>query len=59
MNLVLACILAYVVSQLVVAAWFARRVRSETDYLLADRSLGSPCAKRLACTPARAACVAG
>lgn len=40
MNLVLACILAYVVSQLVVAAWFARRVRSETDYLLAGRSLG-------------------
>ena len=40
MNLVLGCILAYVVSQLLVAAWFARRVRSETDYLLAGRRLG-------------------
>lgn len=40
MNLVLACILAYVVSQLVVAAWFARRVRNEADYLLAGRRLG-------------------
>lgn len=40
MNLVLGCILAYVVSQLLVAAWFAKRVRTEADYLLAGRRLG-------------------
>ena len=40
MNLVLGCVLAYVVSQLLVAAWFARRVRTEADYLLAGRRLG-------------------
>lgn len=40
MNLVLGCILAYIVSQLIFVFWFSRRVRSETDYLLAGRSLG-------------------
>jgi Na+/proline symporter len=40
MNLVLACVLAYIASQLLVVAWFTRRVRSERDYLLAGRSLG-------------------
>lgn len=40
MNVVLGCILTYVLAQLAIAAWFARRVRSESDYLLAGRSLG-------------------
>lgn len=40
MNLVLACILAYVASQLLIAFWFSRRSRNEEDYLLAGRSLG-------------------
>ena len=40
MNVVLACILIYVVSQLAIAFAFARRNRNEEDYLLAGRSLG-------------------
>jgi Na+/proline symporter len=40
MNVVLACILVYVVLQLVIAFAFARRNRNEEDYLLAGRSLG-------------------
>jgi Na+/proline symporter len=40
MNLVLACILGYVATQLVIAFWFSRRSASEEDYLLAGRSLG-------------------
>ncbi len=40
MNLVLACILAYIVSQLAVAFWVSHRNRNEEDYLLAGRSLG-------------------
>ena len=40
MNLVLACLLAYVGSQLLIAFWFSRRNRNEEDYLLAGRSLG-------------------
>lgn len=40
MNLVLACLLIYIVLQLVIAFVFARRNRSEEDYLLAGRSLG-------------------
>ena len=40
MNWILACILAYVGSQLLVAFWFSRRNRTEEDYLLAGRSLG-------------------
>lgn len=40
MNTVLACVLAYIASQLVFAFWFSRRVKTESDYLLAGRSLG-------------------
>jgi Na+/proline symporter len=40
MNVVLACVLAYVASQLAIAFWFSRRNRNEEDYLLAGRSLG-------------------
>jgi Na+/proline symporter len=40
MNVVLACVLAYVASQLLIAFWFSRRNRTEEDYLLAGRSLG-------------------
>lgn len=40
MNPVLACILVYVVLQLAIAFAFARRNRTEEDYLLAGRSLG-------------------
>lgn len=40
MNAVLACILAYILLQLVIAFWFSRRNRNEEDYLLAGRSLG-------------------
>ncbi|HUR41465.1 MAG TPA: sodium:solute symporter family protein [Verrucomicrobiae bacterium] len=40
MNVVLACILAYVASQLLIAFWFSRKSRNEEDYLLAGRSLG-------------------
>lgn len=40
MNVVLVCILLYVVSQLAIAFAFARRNRNEADYLLAGRSLG-------------------
>lgn len=40
MNLVLSCILVYLVLQLAIAFAFARRNRNEEDYLLAGRSLG-------------------
>ncbi|HVT36695.1 MAG TPA: sodium:solute symporter family protein [Nevskiaceae bacterium] len=40
MNAVLACILLYILLQLVIAFWFSRRNRNEEDYLLAGRSLG-------------------
>ncbi|MEK6806925.1 MAG: sodium:solute symporter family protein [Pseudomonadota bacterium] len=40
MNLVLACILIYIVSQLAVAFWVSHRNRNEEDYLLAGRALG-------------------
>ena len=40
MNLVLLCILLYIVLQLGVAFVFARRPRTEADYLLAGRRLG-------------------
>lgn len=40
MNLVLACVLGYVGTQLVIAFWFSRGNRNEEDYLLAGRSLG-------------------
>lgn len=40
MNLVLLCILLYLIAQLGVAFIVARRPRTEADYLLAGRSLG-------------------
>lgn len=40
MNIVLVCILVYIVLQLFIAFWFSRRNRSEQDYLLAGRSIG-------------------
>lgn len=40
MNLIVVCLLGYVVSQLLVAFWFSRRNRNEEDFLLAGRSLG-------------------
>lgn len=40
MNLVLACVLGYVATQLLIAFWFSRRSASEEDFLLAGRSLG-------------------
>ena len=40
MNLVTAAILGYVVLQLGIAFWVARRVKNEQDYLVAGRSLG-------------------
>lgn len=40
MNLVLACVLGYVGTQLLIAFWFSRRSASEEDFLLAGRSLG-------------------
>jgi Na+/proline symporter len=39
-NGVLGCLLVYIASQLVFAFWFSRRVSTESDYLLAGRSLG-------------------
>lgn len=41
-NWVLTCILAYVLAQLAIAFVVMRRLRSETDYLLAGRKLGLP-----------------
>jgi len=40
MNLVLACLFLYILAQLVIAFWYSRRSRNETDYLVAGRSLG-------------------
>lgn len=40
MNLVLACVLGYVGSQLLIAFWFSRRTKTEEEFLLAGRSLG-------------------
>ena len=40
MNVVLACVLGYVATQLLIAFWFSRRNASEEDFLLAGRSLG-------------------
>jgi Na+/proline symporter len=39
-NAVTAGVLAYIVVQLGIGFWVARQIRSETDYLLAGRSLG-------------------
>ena len=40
MNGVTLAVLGYVVLQLLLGAYIARRVRTEEDYLLAGRSLG-------------------
>jgi Na+/proline symporter len=40
MNATLLAITAYIIAQLAVGAWVSRRVRTESDYLLAGRSLG-------------------
>lgn len=40
MNLVLLGVLAYVVFQFAVGIYVSRRIRTETDYLIAGRSLG-------------------
>lgn len=40
MNLVLVCILLYIVAQLLLALVVSRRPKTESDYLLAGRSLG-------------------
>lgn len=40
MNWLLVGILAYLATQLAIGLWVSRRVKSETDYILAGRSLG-------------------
>ena len=40
MTPVLAAVLGYVALQLVLGAWVSRRIRTESDYLLAGRGLG-------------------
>ena len=40
MNVILFCILAYIASQLLLAFIVSRRAKTESDYLLAGRSLG-------------------
>lgn len=40
MNWLLLGILAYLAAQLAIGLWVSRRVRNETDYILAGRSLG-------------------
>lgn len=40
MNLILVCILLYIVGQLLLALVLSRRPKTESDYLLAGRSLG-------------------
>ena len=40
MNLVLAGVLAYLVVQFAIGIYVSRRIRTETDYLVAGRSLG-------------------
>lgn len=40
LRVTLLAILAYLVVQLAIGLWVSRRVRSETDYILAGRSLG-------------------
>jgi Na+/proline symporter len=41
LNLVTAVVLSYVVGSLAVGMWVSRRIRTEDDYLLAGRSLGT------------------
>lgn len=40
MNLVITCILLYVISQLGIAFYFSRKNKNEEDFLLAGRSIG-------------------
>src|SRR5690606_7884348 len=44
MNATLPGIALYIVAQLLVGAWVARRIRTEDDYLVAGRRLGYPLA---------------
>lgn len=41
MNFVVVAMLCYVAVQFVIGAWVSRRMTSETDYILAGRSLGA------------------
>jgi len=40
MNAIIVGIIGYIVVQILIGAWVARRVATETDYMLAGRSLG-------------------
>ncbi|MGH7503365.1 MAG: sodium:solute symporter family protein [Longimicrobiales bacterium] len=40
MSITLAGVLLYVLAQLLIGAWVAKRIRTEEDYLIAGRSLG-------------------
>ncbi|MGQ0700503.1 MAG: sodium:solute symporter family protein [Panacagrimonas sp.] len=40
MNIILAGVTAYVLAQLLIGLWASQKVRTESDYLLAGRSLG-------------------
>ena len=40
--MILLGMIAYVLAQFAVGIWVSRRVKSEADYILAGRSLGSP-----------------
>lgn len=40
MNTLLLAILAYIASQIAIGIWYSRRIASESDYILAGRSLG-------------------
>lgn len=40
MNMLLLAILAYIASQIAIGIWYSRRIASESDYILAGRSLG-------------------
>ena len=44
MNWVLVALGAYLVIQLLIGAWLAPRIHTESDYLIAGRSLGYPLA---------------
>jgi Na+/proline symporter len=44
MNGILAGVTVYVLAQLMIGAWVARRIRTEDDYLVAGRRLGYPLA---------------
>lgn len=40
MTLVLTALLGYVVMQFAIGVWFSRRIKTETDYIIAGRRLG-------------------